>query len=705
MARSSKAQRQRRFENLEAKQMMAGDVLQSLATESLVAPIDDPAVEAVMIAVNNPDAAAARAGVSSMLAAALGRGYDGTGNNLNHIEWGSVGEQLLRMAEAQYDDGASTLAGADRPSPREISNALAAQDPDQTGNDRGLSSLVYLWGQFIDHDIDLSLSSSEEYEPIAVPTGDPLFDPNGSGTASIPFTRSAFDPGTGDSSANPRQQVNNISTWIDGSQVYGSDQDTADSLREFAGGRMRIGEDGLPPMEDGSFVAGDIRANENIELTSMHALMLREHNRIAGELASRNPRLTDEQLYQLARAQVIAEIQAITFNEFLPALLGRGGIDRYTGYDPTVNPTIANEFSTAAFRLGHSLVNDDVEFFGDDGRAIRDEVALSEAFFNPALLQETGIEGILKYVSSAQAQEIDSQIVDGLRNFLFGSPGAGGLDLASLNIQRGRDHGLADYNTVRAAYGLESVTTFSQISSDPAVQRALEQLYGTVDNIDLWVGALAEDHVAGASVGELTGAIIADQFTRLRDGDRFWYQNVYQGRELAQIERTTLSDVIERNTNLTNLQENVFFMNASVGGRVVAQPTGPRGTQAPQGIARVTVELLDDEGTVIDTTLTDTQGRYRFTTFRETGDYRVRVTTVLPVGSNRAPQQIVQTADVLISRGGMRLERVDFTLPAAGRRSPAPPQQGPLTAAAQMAAIDAALAEMSTSNLRRTARR
>src|SRR5207249_10802255 len=161
---------------------------------------------------------------------------------------------------------------------------------------------------------------------------------------------------------------------------------------------------------------------------------------------------------------------------------------------------------------------------------------------NPNLIVSNGVDPILKYLGTDNAQEIDNKIVPELQNFLFGQPGQGGLDLASLNIQRGRDHGLADYNTTRAAYGLPRVTSFAQITSNPALQAKLQSLYGTVNNIDLWVGVLAENHVPGASVGPTLKAIITDQFTRLRDGDRFWYQNTFTGPQLDQLSHTSLSD-------------------------------------------------------------------------------------------------------------------------------------------------------------------
>ena len=163
-----------------------------------------------------------------------------------------------------------------------------------------------------------------------------------------------------------------------------------------------------------------------------------------------------------------------------------------------------------------------------------------------------GIDSILKYLASDPSSEIDSTLVGGVRNFLFGAPGAGGFDLASLNIQRGRDHGLADYNTIRASYGLPRVTSFGQITANPALRAKLQLLYGSVNNIDAWVGGLAEDHAPGANTGPLIQRILADQFERLRDGDRFWYEiNGFSTQELNDIRHTTMSDVIRRNTTTT----------------------------------------------------------------------------------------------------------------------------------------------------------
>jgi hypothetical protein len=297
--------------------------------------------------------------------------------------------------------------------------------------------------------------------------------------------------------------------------------------------------------------------------------------------------------------------------------------------------------------VGHSQVGPDVEFLDNNGNPIRAPLDLDQAFFDPRIIEQYGIDPVLKYLSSDVAQAVDPKAVDELRNLLFGPPGspAGGQDLISLDIQRGRDHGLADYNTTRIAYGLPAATSFAQISSDPQAQAGLRRLYGqtngvdNVNNIDLFVGLVAEDHLPGSSVGPLTQKIIVDQFTRLRDGDRFFYKNVFSGSQLWQIEHTTLADVIRRNTTDTNLQDYVFYFAASISGQVwltqgmlSGKPCGgPGGSVAPA--ANVTVTLYDSDGNVVATTTTDNHGSYKFSSLN-LGTYTVKATVTSGNGTN-----------------------------------------------------------------------
>ena len=604
-----------------------------------------------------------------LLCASDVRSFDGTGNNPLHPDWGAAGTALLRLVAAQYADGVASPSGSSRPSARAISNALAAHPEDEeVPSAAHLSAFAYLWGQFIDHDLDLTTAASPP-EPfnIAVPTGDEQFDPLGTGDQVIRLNRSKYAAGTGVTAA--RQQVNDITAYLDGSMIYGSDSARAAALREFVGGRLLTSAGNLLPYntaglanandahlfaDDQLFVAGDVRANENSELTALHTLFVREHNRLAARLVARHADWTDEQLYQQARRLVIAEIQAITYNEYLPALLGRDALPRYGGYDPTVSAAVSTEFSTAAFRLGHSMLADDVEFISNDGEETRDEMALADVFFNPAVVQDNGIDPILKYVASSNSEEIDNLVVDGVRNFLFGPPGAGGLDLASLNIQRGRDHGLADYNTTRAALGLPRVTSFSQITTDADVAARLQSVYGSVDDIDLWVGGLAETHLRGSNVGATFQRILVDQFTRTRAADRFWYERDLNAFDRTLVRSTSLADVISANTGISNLQANVFVFDVSIAGQVFNDRDGNGRRDFREGpVSGVTVELLDEDGGVIDSAVTGRGGTYRFSGV-QIGDYTVR-----PVLADGIRLTTAGQAAINVTRGG-RFNGVNF---------------------------------------------
>ncbi len=629
---------------------------------------------------------------SSPVTAGESRSIDGTGNNVTNTSWGSVGVDLLRTAAAEYGDGIASPAGDGRPSAREISNAISDQGGETILNAQQLSAMAYAWGQFIDHDLDLTPTGGKEVLKIEVPTGDPSFDPLSTGTKGIYTSRSVFNSATGTSADTPRQQINTITAFLDGSMIYGSDAEIAKALRTLSGGLLKTSDGDLLPLNDAAtfgegntldmandahivssnklFAAGDVRANENVELTSLHTLFLREHNLWAAKIAAGDSTLTDEQVFQQARAIVIGEIGAITYNQWLPAILGRP-LTPYRGYNANVNPGIANEFSTAAFRFGHSLLGDDVEFLDNDGNEVADEIPLAAAFFNPDVVKETGIDPLLKYLASDTAQELDTEIVESVRNFLFGPPGAGGLDLASLNIERGREHGLADYNTVRVAYKLPAVTSFALITSDIELQAKLQELYGTVDNIDLWVGGLAEDHVRDGNLGPTFTAIIADQFQRLRDGDRFWYEGTFSGQQLNQIRNTTLADVIERNTDLTKLQDNVFYFKVAAEGQVFVDGNGD-GMQNPRGepgLGGVEIQLLDDEGAVLATTKTGRDGRYRFDRFGGAGDYSVQI--VLPTNAKLTTDAAL---DFHLSTGGQNIRGLSFGLSLTNSTTPTPPK-------------------------------
>ncbi len=501
-------------------------------------------------------------------AAADNRTIDGSGNNLGSPLMGAAGSMLIREASGcHYIDQIGQMMP--RSSPRMVSNALSPQGG-ATRSHRGLTSMHWQWGQFIDHDFAL-VSEGHEFAPISVPAGDPWFDPQGTGTAMIPFTRSTYANGV----TSPREHANTLTHWIDGSMVYGSDQTRATALRTGTGGRLAESDPGFMVRNTGGlpngggsspdfFLAGDVRANEQVGLTSIHTLFLREHNRLADEIGAANPTWSDEEIYQRARKIVGAQVQAITYNEYLPTLLG-GHAPSGGAYDANVDASISTSFSSAAFRLGHTMLNERLLRLNEDGSTFAGgHLNLHEQFFNPEIITEAGsLDAILRGLAHQQANEIDTRVIDDVRNLLFGPPGSGGLDLVALNLQRGRDHGIADYNTMRQDFGLAPVATFDQITSDPLLAAALANVYSDVDNIDAWIGLMAEDHLAGAGVGETLATILVDQFERLRDGDRYFYLWDDDLADIrAEIHATRLSDIILRNTGIIDISANVFQIPA-----------------------------------------------------------------------------------------------------------------------------------------------
>ncbi|XP_065909545.1 lactoperoxidase-like [Dysidea avara] len=528
------------------------------------------------------------------------RTIDGTCNNLRLQTIGASFTPFGRIVPPVYENGISQLIGfrqafilnrpfdPPKPSARFISIRVV-QDLEIEQQESTL--MLMQWGQYLDHDyaylIESSTLNGEEIEcdnsrpegecvPIPVEKDDPQF---GVGTKQngvfLSFIRSGVScmrPARGRFS--PRQQLNQITHWIDASNVYGSLPEEERQLRAFRGGLLREGSipGTLPPDpnprlecpgERECFLGGDIRANEQVVLTVMHTIFLRLHNKIARRLGALNPTWLDERIYQEARKIVGAIAQVITFDEYLPEILGRDNmlrlLGRYEGYDPNLEGDLPNSFGAAAFRIGHSQIQPYFDRIDEFGRPMS-PLPLLNAFFNPqAFFDSGGTDPLLRGLLSQQSRKIDSFVTNILTNRLFERDGMPGMDLASLNIQRGRDHGLPSYRVFRD-FCADKFGLRGQITNRGTLDR-LQRVYGSTEDIDLWVGGLAEDPLPGGRIGATFACIFAITFKGLREGDRFYYENpgVFTPEQLTEIRKASLSRVIcDTADNIPEVQPNAF---------------------------------------------------------------------------------------------------------------------------------------------------
>lgn len=580
------------------------------------------------------------------------RTIDGSNNNLANPTWGTAHEPIQRALSNGYEDGISAPTGTARPNPRFISNALFEQNG-LIDDPRQLSAFIWVFGQFIDH--ELVAVGNDVTEPVNIPIDfdDPDFNPGGAIPGiEIKMFRSQAVAGTGTGVNNPRNHANEITSWIDGSAVYGSDVSRANWLRSFSNGKLKVSAGNLlpyntttgeftdpidpnaPHMADDVgfasrlFVAGDDRANEQPLLAVMHNLFVREHNRICDELIIEHPTWNDEQLYQHARKIVGGLIQAVVYEEWLPAMGVH--LPPYNGYDETVNGTIMNVFSAAAFRLGHTLLNSQLLRLDSNGEELPEgNLTLLHAFFNPEVIPEVGgLDPYFKGMATQIGQQLDCKVIEDVRSFLFGPPGAGGLDLAAININRGRERGLPDFNTIREDLGLTPYTTFLELNPDVDVATEMENTYLDLNDIDPWVGMLAEYHMPDALFGETVMEIMVRQFRGLREGDRFYYENDpdLSAEEKAEIKSTTMRMIIMRNTNIELMQENVFLAmpHDSICNPLALQATisGSLATEAATPIANVEVEIKDIYNNASSLT-TSANGQFDFPDLASCNYYRV----------------------------------------------------------------------------------
>ncbi|XP_042860058.1 uncharacterized protein LOC122245949 isoform X3 [Penaeus japonicus] len=534
-------------------------------------------------------------------------------NNLNFPSFGKSFRAKTRLLRPAYEDGLSkprvtSKVGRALPSPRLISTNM---HNDVSAPHVRYTLMVMQWGQFIDHDViftpvnkgfqdsildcrrcDSHQTVHPECFPIPIPDNDPFFPPVNISSGQpfcIPLTRSM----PGQLTLGYREQMNQVTAFIDASHTYGSDKCEQRNLRLLKDGLLKAttnplrGKPLLPTDSENHecqapsgrcFTGGDTRASEQPGLAVLHTLLLREHNRVSTELKGMNPHWSDEQLFQNARRIVTAMNQHITYNEWLPRVLGWNAINLYglnlipegyfEGYDPYCNPTILNEFGIA-FRFGHSLLKPSLERM-DGIFAKRDPpVKLSDHFFNPDLLYQPGmIDEIIRGLTTVSMETLDQFLTDEVTNHLFEDRKHpfSGLDLAALNIQRGRDHGLQPYNEYRALCNLTKARNFDDLRREiaaPVIER-LKRTYPHVDDIDLFTGGLVETPLHGGLVGPTFGCILGIQFRNLRMCDRFWYENAdplvrFTDPQLTELRKVTLAKVLCDNCDSVESEQRSAF--------------------------------------------------------------------------------------------------------------------------------------------------
>ena len=316
------------------------------------------------------------------------------------------------------------------------------------------------------------------------------------------------------------------------------------------------------------FLSGDVRVNEHIGLTVMHTIWMREHNRIADRLRDINPTWDNETIFQVSRQIVGAQLQKITYKDYLPMVMGEGYslISTYAGYQNTIKPNIPNAFTAAAFRFGHSQVQPFFDRLDHDFQPTSNgPLNLMDSFFNPReFTNSNGTDPILRGLLTIQARKVDEFVNDVLTNHLFQTNSSTpGMDLASMNIQRGRDHGLPPY-LIWKRWAQRECGVSSDLENELTTVRFL-QTYGSLETVDLWVGGLAEKRLPGGIIGATFACIFARTFEAVRNGDRFYYENsdtataIFTPEQRRAIENTSLARVICNNAdNISSIQPNAF---------------------------------------------------------------------------------------------------------------------------------------------------
>ncbi|XP_067617823.1 uncharacterized protein [Eurosta solidaginis] len=532
-----------------------------------------------------------------MPASARYRTHDGTCNSRRRPRWGASQMPFNRFLPPEYGDGVDSVRMSVDGGPLASSRFVSLLVHGAREGEAPVTLMTAQWGQLLDHDITStaqprsingsvpSCCGNTDFHPSCFPIKVPLDDPwlAPLKVRCLEFLRSA-PAQRRDCILSWREQTNQATSYIDASPIYSNSVKSSDNARVFRNGLLVFGRGN--PTEDvcqrGTLAthcirAGDGRSGEQPGLLALHHVWVGEHNRIAMELSQMNLHWSDEKIYQEARRIVGAMFQHITYREFLPIVLGREvcklfdlELQRdgyYEGYDPKTNPTIANSFAAAAFRFGHSLVQNSYMRCDRFHNFLRNNVSLHEEFQRGDIGSPGSLHRLIRGLVNQRALKRDEFITPELTNHLFQTPGFPfGLDLAAINIQRGRDHGVPPYTAWRVPCGLTPINNWEEFANVVGPQSAhrVSHAYRSVHDIDLFVGGIAERPVVGGLVGPTFACIIAQQFSNSRKGDRFWYENggfenSFTPAQLNSIRRVSLAQILCRSVGGGTMQPHAFI--------------------------------------------------------------------------------------------------------------------------------------------------
>lgn len=550
------------------------------------------------------------------------RTHTGQCNNLFAPHLGSSYMPFNRLLPAQYADltgmpRRSTLTGSELPLARLVALHL---HPDVENLSSDLSVLFMSWGQLVNHDLAMASGarvatghsaaccrpinqndddqSARVCMPIRLDAGDPLYAPLGIRCMDFKRSLAGLRPGC---PLGPRTQLNTITSFIDASFVYGSRRSMTASLRRNSRGELNVWnyfrsqlKPLLPPQVNEPdeecigrrrglfcFQSGDPRTNQQIQLAALHTFHTRQHNRLANGLAVINPHWSDNKLYHEARHIHIALVQHILLSEYLPVLLGEktlakydlleSGLNEYWDhYDPSINPSISQAFAAAAFRQGHTTVPGEVFRFSYLHEPTR-VYKLRQLFRQPWALFEPGaMDEFLLGMVNAPSESFDPFLSQELSGHLLQDPAQQvGLDLTAINIQRGRDQGVANYVAFRDWCNLKPpIQSFADLLLifDNQTVFMMESLYESVYDIDLFTGGISEPPIGGGQVGETFACIIGRQFQALRLGDRFWFESsqgahAFSLDQLNSIKQVSLARILCVNSDaVATIQQFAFHL-------------------------------------------------------------------------------------------------------------------------------------------------